>query len=251
MPVPTSGSYSDWDIRNAIIEGGGSIGTSYSWEDLVNAADWNKFHPSYKDGATSKAGIVHDGQFRGYPYTSISCPDPVFTVSYLTYNSSTNMIRYFIYISNAAGRSYNVNRYTYDNVFNSTTLSSIVSDDGNGSVVVDKHMTGYLDLSINFYGGVCGTSATVTQTIGENYLLPSGVAVPNVKPTISAPAGCVSDPGGTIFATSSSPGGGTIYWNYGSYTGTIVPLPVGTYRVWGRNSNGYSIGSDKLIIDYC
>lgn len=251
MSVPTSGSYSDWDIRNAIIEGGGSIGSSYSWEDLVNAADWSKFHPSYKDGATSKDGIIHDGQFRGYPYTSISCPDPTFGISYLTYNSSTNYIRYFIYISNAAGRTYSINLYTYDNIFNSSSSAGIVVDEGNGSVVIEKHMTGSLDISINFYGGECGTSGTVTQTIGENYLLPSGVGVPNIKPTLSAPEGCVSDPGGTIIASASSPAGGTVYWNYGSYTGNFAFLPVGTYRVWGRNSNGYSVGSDKLIIGYC
>lgn len=56
------------DVRLAVISTGGSVPASgYKFSDLVAAADWSRFDPAYLDGATSKAGIVHIGQFRGYP----------------------------------------------------------------------------------------------------------------------------------------------------------------------------------------
>lgn len=67
MPVPLTGSIKADDIRNAVIEGGGSV-SSHSFDAMRMAADINLFHPDWKNGATSLTDIKTFEQWRGYPY---------------------------------------------------------------------------------------------------------------------------------------------------------------------------------------
>jgi hypothetical protein len=234
MPVPTSGSYTDWDIRNAIIEGGGSIGSSFSFEDLVNAADFSKFHPSFLDGATNKSQIVHDGQFRGYPYEA-SCPDPIFTFSYNHW--APGSIFYNINISNASGRLYTI------------TGGSAYSHDGNGNALLEIPMGGFgTNVSVQFYGGACGSSAVITQFIPAHFGLPSGI-VPDA-PIVNSNKPCVV---GTENATliAIAPTGGDIHWNTGELIGSPILVGVGTYYCHAVNSNGRSLPSNVITLGYC
>ncbi|MBX2952298.1 MAG: hypothetical protein KF870_07320 [Leadbetterella sp.] len=158
MPVPLT-NYDDLDIRAGVIEGGGSVPSAFSWEDLVNAADWNKFHPSYLDGATSKTGIVHEGQFRGYPY-SAPCPDPIFSPSF--YQLSGGYYYYVFTITNAGGRAYNIS-FTVQ----SGTAANVVTDDGTG-VNVRVRTNAFSGNFVNIYfedNGTCPDSNTVSKEL--------------------------------------------------------------------------------------
>lgn len=234
MPVPTSGSYTDWDIRNAIIEGGGLVDSPFSFEDLVNAADFSKFRPSFLDGATNKSQIVHDGQFRGYPY-GISCPDPIFTITYSHW--APYYIFYNLNFSNASGRSYTI------------TGAYVYSDDGNGNVLLEIPMGGFgNNVSVQFYGGACGSSAVITQFVPAHSGLPSGI-VPTAPIANSNKSCVVGDEKATLVATART--GGTIRWNTGVLTGSWILVGAGTYYCNANNSNGRSLPSNVITIGYC
>lgn len=241
MPVPTS-NYTDLDIRAGVIEGGGSVPSQFNFEDLVNAADWSKFHPSYLDGATSKSGIVHEGQFRGYPY--FTCPDPIYTITYRSHAASPFFtIDYDINISNAAGRTYNIG-------FNSDISSvSIYGDDGNGNIWIRKKMAATATVIINFSpAGSCGYSNNVEQTITplQGIIGIGGLMAPN----IATNKYCVTGPGDNATLTGAAPGGGTVYWRDDQAGGSILG-GAGSWYAWAVSAAGASYPSSTINIGIC
>jgi|GEM_PF-2994580 len=245
MPITTTGPYDDLDIRNAIIEGGGSVPEAFSWEDLVSAADFSKFHPAYLDGATSKAGIVHDGQFRGYPYSS-PCADPLFTIAYHAHNASALTVDYTVNITNAGSRYYDLS-FT-------GAAGTIISDNGLGSIRFRKNMVDSLWVNIYFEpGGSCGTSGTTSQSITPMQGMigrPGSPAPANVTQNKYCVDG--GNPSDMALLTSSAPTGGTPVWNDGRVGSPMgIFFGNGSFFCWVVNDFGASSQSVTLNVGIC
>lgn len=241
-PAPTS-NYTDLDIRDGVIEGGGSVPSQFNFEDLVNAATFSKFHPSYLDGATDKNGIVHDGQFRGYPYAS-PCPDPTFNINYVTFLYASRIARYHIQITN-----YNPSR-PYDVDFTSSYgLCSVWSDDGAGNIEVDTPMAANKYLGVKFYsGGGCGASSTVWQNVPPM----SGVPIMVDPPVISiVGSSCL---GSSVNLVASQLSASFFIWSTGAETTGLGQLAVtspAAYWAWSMSPSGTSVQSNVINVGYC
>ncbi len=245
MPVTTTGSYNDLDIRDAVIEGGGSVPSAFSWEDLVDAADWSKFHPSYLDGATSKAEIVHDGQFRGYPYSS-PCPNPIFMVTYHSHSVSALTVDYILTVTNVGTRDYYLSF--------SGASASVISDDGLGSIRIRKNMTDSLWVNIYFEpGGACGMSETTSQSITPMQGMIGRPGSPDPA-VVTQNKYCVDggNPSDYALLTSSAPSGGTPVWNDGRVGSSMgILFRNGSFWAWVINSSGASSQSVTLTVGIC
>lgn len=250
MPVPLT-NYDDLDIRAGVIEGGGSVPSAFSWEDLVNAADWSKFHPSYLDGATDKSGIVHDGQFRGYPYTP-PCADPILSLIYTGYDYDTGYIHYIVRVTNKGSRTLSV---SHSHV-RGPVGTSIFFIDG-ADIYVSKRMAN--DTTINVYftdNGTCPDSNTVGRTITAFEGWQNEVELPDPA-SINTNKHCVAN-NGTDFAvlTGTAPSGGTVTWfkdgvSMGVTGFSIAVYVPGIYTAFVVSGNRWSFESASINIGVC
>lgn len=167
-----------------------------------------------------------------------SCPNPALSISFL--NMASNVMgNYAVTITNASGRTYNM----------FAGGGSVISDDGNGNIIVQKYLGDAMNIDVFFYaGGGCGVSGITSQDIGVMEGVPhNGYATPIVSQNKYCVDGGPSD---KAMLTGHSPNGGTLLWSNGM-TGSPILVGAGSYRCWGMTSSGASYASVELTIGIC